>query len=88
MCSHLQAQYPPLVFNTVENVQYAEVPKRFLRKIRHLLKAHNKLINKQKLMQEVDVKDQKLTPCCGEKCECDLLNEDFEVVQRRGNIFF
>ncbi|KAI6190278.1 Sulfatase domain-containing protein [Aphelenchoides bicaudatus] len=88
LCSRLQTQYPPLVFNTARNEQYEQVPRRFVRKIKKLLKKHKKIVNNEMLQEQVRTSDEHLVPCCGEKCQCDLLNEDFEVVSRRVNYLF
>jgi hypothetical protein len=71
----------------MKEVQYSEVPKRFLRKIKQFLRVHKKLINKLPEPEQIDT-TKDLTPCCGDKCECDLLDDEYEVVQRRANIFF
>lgn len=42
----------------------------------------------EEVPQQLGHFNKKLVPCCGDNCECDLLNEDFEVVRRRINHAF
>jgi hypothetical protein len=91
--SDLQTHDPPLVYDLSQDpfelyeLPEINIPNGLMERVNRVTRRHKDSIH--------DVPDQlgnynkKLVPCCNyPKCECDLLNEDFEIVQRRVNHLF